>query len=257
MAETIYLTKGIRNVLASMCFGAKEKIALLLGDRVSKDEIYVTNTTGAFESGIRLANLEDIPQLWGILTAVRNANIYFNKRNLPDEYLLFLAHSHNCIVGQIVNPPDVAWTCYDISAQYESFRGKVIKEKDLGKNEIYFYLQPKSEMSGDDKLLEMTAAWGGPTKNILIGNRKYPLNIIEYYFFIHPPQHLVGKPMTNEVAIDCFKYDPQMALGKIRKIAIAQKVLTQNDLVKTLLDPTKPIVVAEEGTGNLVLPYRR
>ena len=49
MAETIYLTQKIKDILTSMVFGRKEKIALFLGDRVSNNEIYVINWYGPAE----------------------------------------------------------------------------------------------------------------------------------------------------------------------------------------------------------------
>ena len=80
--------------------------------------------------------------------------------------------------------------------------------------------------------------------------------VAEHHLFTRPPPNRVDRAMTREVAIDCYKYDPEMILGKIRKIDIAERVLSAEDLTRTLLKPNELAVLQEEGTGNLVLPYR-
>ena len=61
MAEIVYLTQWIKDMLANMMFAKKEKMNLLLGDRVSHNDIYVTNATIPFEGEVNSVSLQRIP----------------------------------------------------------------------------------------------------------------------------------------------------------------------------------------------------
>jgi hypothetical protein len=231
-------------MLTNMMFAEKEKINLLLGDRVSQDEIYVTNATVPFEGEPTSVSLGRIPGFQNILGSVIYANRAFRERGgLWDRFVLFSCHSHPRLVGEIVPYGYEAWSVDDVPPEYESLRGRIISAKDRDDNLIYFSLKDKSDgKSGDDLFMEQVAnKW----------------RVIENQFWVHPPFHLVGKPMTRDAAVDCFKYDPEMKLGKIRKIPIAPEVLTPEQLKKTIFDPNLSLYYVEEKTGKLVLPYRR
>lgn len=243
MAETVYLTQRIKDILINMVFGHKEKIALFLGDRVSNNEIYVTNVWGPAEGEVTSASLNSLLRMDYVVGAILNANKGYIDRHGVYKYVIFTSHSHPRMPGEKVWRGDEAWSVDDVPPQYESQRGNVIAIEDKGSKLIYFSLKDKSDgKGGDDLFIKMTAdRWRAS----------------EYQLFARPAPHLVEQPMTREVAIDCYKYDPEMSLGKIRKIEIADRVLTEQDLKRTLLDPNKLAVIQEEGTGNLVLPYRK
>lgn len=227
-----------------MVFGDREKIALFLGDRVSPNEIFVTNTTGPFEGEATTVSLDRVFHLDYVIGAITYANRTFRERKLPDKYILFTSHSHPRNVGEIVMPGYEAWSVDDVPPQYDKDRGRVIQERDLDGNLIYFCLKQISDgKGGDDIFLRMTAdRW----------------RAIEYHLFVRPRPYLVGKPMTQDgVAIDCYRYDPQMRLGNVRKVEIADRLLTPQNLTRTLLDPEKTIVVKHPEVEQLVLPYRR
>ena len=242
MTEKIYLTQRIKEILTEMGFGPKEKIALFLGDKFSKDEIYVTNTTGAFEGEATSASLDNIFHVDKVLGAVINANRPFRERNLRDKYVLFASHSHPRNIGEVVNPGYIGWSVDDVPSDYENLRGRVVQIKDLNGNQIYFTLKSVSNgKDGDDRFMEGVA-----------GRKR----LKEFHFFICPTSNIARKKFTGEVAVDCYKYDPQ-GIGKIRKVEIAQQLLTTKYLQKTLLDPQKVVIVeTEKDTGNLVLPYK-
>ena len=244
MTETVYLTAQIKNTLSSMGFGLREKIALFLGDRVSDNAIYVTNTTGPFEGEINSVSLRRIFQFDFVMGAVVNANRNYRERYGMDKYVLFTSHSHPRNLGEIVLNGDQAWSVNDVTQQDDGLRGKVTYLRDKGNNLVLFALMENSDKRGGDDLHIIKIADGWRTA--------------EYHFFVRPPAYRVGKPMTKEIAVDCYKYDPEMRLGKIRKIEIAKELLTPADLGKTLLDPGKPLVLVErDGHGGFVLPYRR
>ena len=89
MPETIHLTQRIREILRSMV-GPKEKIALFLGERVSPDDIYVTNTTGAFEGEITSASLNRIFHMDYAVGAIMNANRSLRERGSLDRFVIFI-----------------------------------------------------------------------------------------------------------------------------------------------------------------------
>lgn len=242
MPETAYLADGIRNILKSMT-GPKEKIALFLGERVSDDEIYVTNTTGAFEGEATSVSIDRIFHADHTLGAIINANRHLREREDDGRFVVFACHSHPSLQGEIINRGATAWSVDDVPGEYEGLRGTYVQLRDRGGSLISFMLKDVSDgKGGDDIFMEMVAnKW----------------RIIEYQFFVRPPDHLAGKPMQGEVAVDCYRYDPQMRLGKIRKIPIAEKALNPQDLMKTILDSTKIIWEIDKTTGYLVLPYRR
>ena len=244
MAETIHLTQRIKEVLLYMGIGQREKIALFLGERVSPDEIYVINTTGPSEGEPTSVSLERIFHVNQTLGAIQNANRYLSERNGQlDRFVLFESHSHSLNIGDIVEPGYTAWSVDDVPPEYNELRGKVTGFNDRGGSLIHLSIKKASDgKGGDDISLEETAnKW----------------RLIEHHLFVRPAIYLSGRPMTKEgVDVDCYKYDPQMKLGKIRKIEIAQRTLTPQDLMRTILDQSKPMVVVEEGSGNLVLPYR-
>lgn len=227
-----------------MGFGAKEQIALFLGDRVSENEIYVTNTTGGFVGEVTSASLGKIFHMDHVVGAIINANRHFREKGLADKYVLFTSHSHPGIIGGIVNPGYTAWSVDDVPPEDNGLRGRVVSRNDQNGSLLYFSLKTVSDgEGGDDLFMRMTAdRW----------------RAIEYHLFVRPAVYLAGKPMTKDgVAIDCYKYDPQMRLGKVIKIKIDEQLLTAQDLMRTALDSTKPIVESHPTTGNLVLPYRR
>jgi len=244
MAEIVYLTQWIKDMLANMMFAKKEKMNLLLGDRVSHNDIYVTNATIPFEGEVNSVSLQRIPGFERILGAVLNANRVYREMGLGwDRFVLFSCHSHPRFVGEIVQPGDEGWSVDDVPPEYESLRGRVTSAKDREGNLLYFGLKSKSDGKGGDDVFTHQVAdkW----------------SIIEYQFWVHPPFYLVGKPMTKDAAIDCFKYDPEMKLGKIRKIKIADKLLTDEDLKRTILNPGENLYYTDPATGKLTLPYRK
>lgn len=243
MAETIHLTQKIKDILTSMGFGSKEKIALFLGERVFPEDIYVVNTTGPFEGEITSASLDRIFHMSYVVGAIINANRPSRERGSLDRFLIFVCHSHPGTVGEIVNPGYIGWSVDDVHPEYEGSRGKLIQLRDKGNNLVYLMLKRQSDgKDGDDIALEQIAnQW----------------RIVDYEFFVRPSSHLAGKHFTGEIDIECYRYDPQMRLGKIRKIPIAENPLTPRELMRTLLNPEKVIVETEKETGNLVLPYRR
>lgn len=244
MAETVYLTQKIKEILTNMCVGTREKMALFLGDRVSENEIYITNTTGAFEGETTTVSLDRIFHMDKVIGVIINANRYFRERGLSDKYVLFTSHSHPAIVGEIVYPGIEAWSVDDVPPEDNELRGRGVSRNDLDGSLLHFSLKTVSDgKGGDDIFLQMTAdRW----------------RAIEYHLFIRPSPYLVNKPMTQDgVAVDCYRYDTQMRLGKIRRIEISPRLLTPQDLMRTLLDSTKVIIETEKSTGNLILPYRR
>lgn len=245
MPETVYLTQWIRDMLTSMVFDSREQMNLLLGDRVSHNDIYVTNATVPFKGETTSVSIGRIPGFDKILGAVLNANRIYRGMGLTwDRFVLFWCHSHPRLVGEIVPRGYEAWSVYEVPPQYDTERGNVIGVKDRDGNLLYFSLMDKnSQRGGDDLFIQQTAdTW----------------RTMEYTFFTRPSFRLIGKPMTGDgVEIDCFKYDPEMRLGKIRKIPIAEQVLTKEQLMKTILDPEKSLYNVEEQSGRVVLPYRR
>ena len=242
MSETVHLTENVKRILTNMVFGYREKIALFLGDRVSDKEIYVINWWGPSEGEVTSVSLNSLLNMDAVIGAILHANRSYRERYGLDKYVIFTSHSHPSMLGQTVRPGDEAWSVDNVPPRYHSSRGYGIREKDRHGNLIYFSLKTHSDgKGGDDVFMEMTAdTW----------------RVAEYHLFVRPPVHLVNKPMTREVAIDCYKYDPEMILGKIMKVDISERVLTPKDLERTLLDPNELVVVQEKGTGNLVLPYR-
>jgi len=244
MLETVHITQWIKDMLTGMVFGPREKMNLLLGDRVSHSDIYVTNATIPFEGEINSVSLQRIPGFERILGAVLNANRTYREMGLTwDRFVLFSCHSHPRLVGEIVQSGDEAWSIGDVPPEYEGSRGRITSANDREGNLIHFCFLDKGRKGGDDLFTEQVAdKW----------------RIIEYQFWSHPPVHLVGKSMTRDGAqIDCFKYDPEMKLGKIRKIQIAEQVLTQEQLRKTILNPGENLYYADPKTGQLTLPYRK
>ena len=241
MAEVVYLTQRIRDILNGMV-GPREKIALFLGERVSDNEIYIINTTGPFEGEINTVSLNEIFHMNYVVGSVMNANMAFRQKGSLDRFVVLTCHSHPGIVGQIVNAGYIGWSVDDIPEEYTNTRGALIQLMDKGNNLVHLMLKPQSDgKTGDDVALEQVAGqW----------------RIVEYEFFVRPAPHLAGKPFTGEVDIECYKYDPQMRLGKIRKVEISSKALTPQDLLRTILDPSKVIIEVEKETGNLVMPYR-
>ena len=233
----------IKDMLTSMGFGTKEKIALFLGERVSPEDIYVVNTTGPFEGEITSASLDRIFHMSYVVGAIINANRPSRERSSLDRFLIFICDSHPGIVGEIVNPGYIGWSVDDIPPEYEGSRGTLIQLRDRGGGLVYFMLKQQSDgKGGDDIALEQVAnQW----------------RIVDYELFVRPTPYLANKPFTGETDIECYRYDPQMKLGKIRKIPIAENPLTPRELMRTLLNPEKVIVETEKDTGNLVLPYRR
>tara|TARA_Y100000310_G_scaffold344655_1_gene458583 strand:- start:3046 stop:3789 length:744 start_codon:yes stop_codon:yes gene_type:complete len=245
MVETVYLTQWIKDMLTSMVFGPREKMNLLLGDRVSNLEVYITNATIPFEGEVNSVSLERIPGFERIIGAVLNANRTYREMGLNwNRFVLFSCHSHPRMVGEIVQRGDEGWSVNDVPPEYESIRGSVTSAKDRDGNLLYFGLMSKSDKrkGGDDRFIKMVAdKW----------------RIMEHQLWVHPPFYLVGKQMTKDVAIDCFKYDPDMKLGKIRKIPIAPQVLTQEQLKKTILSPGDNLYYTDPRTDQLTLPYRK
>ncbi len=242
MNETVFLTQLVKDTLNNMIFGPKERIAIFLGDRVSENEIYVTNASPAFEGDVSSVSLKHLYKFDFIIGAVMNANKILRESNMVEKYMVLIAHSHPAEIGKIVEPGHEAWSVDDVLPKYEGYRGTVTGFNDRGGCLVHFSVKIKSTgKSGDDIALRQVAEeW----------------NIIEYEFFVRPPIHLVGKPMTSEVAVDCYKYDPHMELGKILKVKISNHILNSKDLNKTLLNPTKSVFVIHPKTGNMVLPYR-
>lgn len=160
MAETVYLTQWIKDMLTSMVFGRTEKMNLLLGDRVSANEIYVANSTVPFEGEINSVSLERIPGFDRLLGVVLNANRTYREMGLNwDRFVLFSCHSHPRLVGEIVQRGDEAWSVNDVTSEYESLRGQVTSAKDKDGNLIYFGLMSKSDKrkGGDDIFMEHVA----------------------------------------------------------------------------------------------------
>ena len=245
MAETVYLTQWIKDMLISMGIGPKEKMNLLLGDRVSNLEIYVTNAVVPFEGNVNDVSIENIPGFERLIGVVLNANRIYREMGLNwDRFLLFACHSHPRMIGEAVNLGDVGWSVNDVPPEYESLRGSITSVNDKDGNLINVCLLSKDDKrnGGDDRFMKMVAdKW----------------RIIEYQFWAHPPNYLVGKPMTRDVAIDCFRYDPEMKLGKIRSIPIAPQVLTQEQLKKTILNPGESLFYTDPKTKQMTLPYRK
>tara|TARA_Y100000031_G_C8038721_1_gene300665 strand:- start:232 stop:666 length:435 start_codon:yes stop_codon:yes gene_type:complete len=126
------------------------------------------------------------------------------------------------MLDQIIKPGLEAWTVADVPERYENSRGGLLAIEDRGGNLVHLNLMGASDdKRGDDVSFQETAERYGT---------------IEYEFFVRPPPHLIGMPMTREVAIDCYRYDPTM-VGKIRKLPIADQVLTEHQLTRTILDP--------------------
>ena len=244
MPETVYLTREIKDMLVGMVFGKKEKMNLLLGERVSNNEIYVVNRTVPFDGEATSVSLKSIPGFDNILSAALIANQSFRQKGGTwDRFLLFSCHSHPRLVGEIVPGGYEAWSVDDVPKKYENVRGRVTSANDRNGNLLHFCLKLKSDgHSGDDVFFKLVAEkW----------------SLIKHQFFVRPPIDLVGKPMTQEVALYCYEYDPDMQLGKIRQIPIAKQVLTTEQLRKTILDPGLPLYNVEEETGKLVLPYKK
>lgn len=244
MAETVYLIQRIKDMLTNTVFSTKETSLLLLGDRVSQKEIYVVNTTVPFEGQETSTSIDKIPGFDMIIRVVRDANTIIKQQNHSDEdkYILFFAHSHPQLLGQIVQPGYDAWSVNEVPPDYEASRGSTLREFDRDGNLLYFSLaRDSTNRGGDDIALEKYAKEFG----------------ITYTFFVRPPSHLVYLPMRREVAIDCYKYDPRAKIGKIRKIQISPQILGSQELLRTLLDPNKYIFESDQKGGHIVLPFRR
>jgi hypothetical protein len=245
MPETVYLTKWIKDMLTSMVFGEKEKMNLLLGDRVSHSDIFVTNATIPFPGEVNSVSLSRIPGFENLMGKVLEANLVYRQSGLKwNRFVLFSCHSHPRLVGEIVQPGDEGWSVDKVPPKYEESRGRATSVNDMDGNLLHFSLKSKSDgKGGDDIFMELVAnKW----------------RLIEYQFWSHPPIHLVGKPMTRDGAqVDCFKYDPEMMLGKIRKIRIADRLLTEDDLKKTILNPGENLYYTDPKTGKMTLPYRK
>jgi hypothetical protein len=244
MVETVHITQRIKDMLTNMVLAKKEYMTLALGERVSDTEIFVTNSTVPFEGDYTSVSPDAIPGFDSIVNAVLFANTSFRQRGGSfDRFNLFWAHSHPRMIGQVVRPGWEAWSVDDVPKKYEASRGRAMAIEDSGGNLLHFSLSDKSDgKSGDDVFFQLVAE---------------TYSTIQYTFFARPPAHLVGKPMTREVAIDCYRYDPSMVLGKIRKIPIADEVLTPPQLTRTLLDPSLSLANYSEESRRIVLPYRR
>src|SRR3989344_9151833 len=135
MAEIVYLTQWIKDMLANMMFAKKEKMNLLLGDRVSHNDIYVTNATIPFEGEVNSVSLQRIPGFERILGVVLNANRTYREMGLAwDRFVLFSCHSHPRLGGEIVQMGDEAWSIGDVPPEYEGSRGRLTSANDKGGN---------------------------------------------------------------------------------------------------------------------------
>ncbi|GEM_PF-1832276 len=246
MAETVYLTNEIRKMLTEMIIGQREKILILVGERFG-DQIYITNRTIPFEGNFDSVSLTRIPGWDFILNAIDRANAPYKSQigeNSQTRFIIFYSHCHPIEYGQIVNPGLVAWSIGGVPPKYESYRGRVITLPDKNGNEIKFCLT----MAGDDR--------GGDDLSIQHVADRWRL--IEYHLFVRPAPHTAGRRFSrnlDDIAVDCYKYDPEMILGKIRKVNIAQRDLSESDLVKTILKPG-PLTENDPDTGKMVLAYR-
>ncbi len=243
MAETVYLTSEIRKTLTEMPIGPKEKILFLLGERISHDTIFVTNRTTPFTDRFTSASLEKIPEWDRIINVVIMANMPFRAVG-QNKFILFVSHSHPVQVGELVNRGYTAWSVGNVPQKYSQNRGSVISVPDKNNNPILFSLAMEDKSSGDDRAMEYTG---------------HKADFANYHLFVRPAPHTANRRFMGnpgDIAIDCYKYDPEMILGKIRKIEISPHDLNEDDLLKPALLPGL-LTEYDEKLKRMVLPYRR